>query len=151
MLDLTGFMFDTNIFNHLLDGRISPETFPDVEIYYTYEQYDELLKTSGIQRREELLSIFQHCDPLETTISTFVIGNARLGNTELGEGTLYEKILEKLDSKKKKKNNYIDALIAESSYLKGLTLVTCDGALLETCLELDIPTMTFNQFLNLVY
>lgn len=147
MLELKGFMFDTNIFNHLLDGRISPETFPDVEIYYTNEQYDELLKTSCIQRREELLSIFQHCEPLETTISTFVIGNASLGNTELGKGTRYEKILEKLDSKKKKKNNYIDALIAKSSYLKGLTFVTGDSNLLSACKDLGIQAIILSAFL----
>ena len=146
---MKGFMFDTNIFNHLLDGGVDPDTFPNVLIYCTFEQYEELQKTTDIDRREKLLSFFQLCDPSETTISTFVLGNARLGKTELGEGILYKKIFEKLDSKKKKTNNYIDALIAESSYLNSLTLVTEDKNLMATCLEMGIPAINLYLFLDL--
>lgn len=55
---MKGFMFDTNIFNHLLDGGVDPDTFPNVLIYYTFEQYKELQKTTDIDRREKLLSFF---------------------------------------------------------------------------------------------
>ena len=49
---MNGFMFDTNIFNHLLDGGIDPNTLPNVLIYYTFEQFDELQRANNIDRRE---------------------------------------------------------------------------------------------------
>ena len=146
---MNGFMFDTNIFNHLLDGGINPETLPNVSIYYTFEQFDELQKTINIDRRDKLLSVFQLCDPSETMVSTFVLGNARLDKTQLGDGVLFSEIRKRLDSRKKKDNNLIDALIAESSYLNGLTLVTDDCCLEAVCFEMGIPVISLHQFLNL--
>lgn len=146
---MKGFMFDTNIFNCLLDGEINPGTLPDVKIHFTFEQVDELKNTNDIDRKEKLLSYFALCDPLETSIATFVLGNARLDQTQIGGGLLYRKILESLDSKKKKTNNFVDALIAESSYLNGLTLVSDDKKLIETCLEMDIPAISLDQFRGL--
>lgn len=146
---MKGFMFDTNIFNHLLDGGINLDTLPNAPIYYTFEQFEELQKTSDIDRRKKLLSVLQFCGPSESTITTFVLDNARLDKTQIGDGVLFRKILERLDSKKKKTNNYIDALIAESSYINGLTLVTDDGYLYKVCLEMEIPVISLPQFQNL--
>ncbi len=145
---MNGFMFDTNIFNHLLDGGINPDTLPNAPIYYTFEQFEELQKTSDIDRRKKLLSVFQFCGPSESTITTFVLDNARLDKTQIGDGVLFRKILERLDSKKKKTNNYIDALIAESSYKNGLMLVTDDCCLEAVCLEMEIPVISLSQFLK---
>ncbi|MFA5584588.1 MAG: hypothetical protein WDA09_10275 [Bacteriovoracaceae bacterium] len=142
-------MFDTNIFNHLLDSGINLDTLPIAQIYFTFEQSDELQKTKDVDRRKKLLSVFQLCEPTETTIGTFVLDNARLDKTQIGNGVLFGKILERLDSTEKKNNNYIDALIAESSHINGLTFVTDDAVLLETCLEMDISTITLSQFLEL--
>lgn len=146
---MKGFMIDTNIFNHLLDGGINLDTLPNAPIYYTFEQFEELQKTSDIDRRKKLLSVLQFCGPSESTITTFVLDNARLDKTQIGDGVLFRKILERLDSKKKKTNNYIDALIAESSYINGLTLVTDDGYLYKVCLEMEIPVISLPQFQNL--
>lgn len=145
-----GFMFDTNIFNHILDGGIDPETLPNVSIFSTFNQLDELQKTKKNDRRDKLLSIFQACDPLETMVSMLMLDNARLDKTQLGDGVLYHKILDCLNSWKVKENNYIDALIAESSYLNGLTFVTDDCCLEEVCLEMEIPVISLSQFLELM-
>ena len=146
---MNGFMFDTNIFNHLLDGEIDPEALPKVPIFSTFEQFDELQNTEKVDRREKLLSFFKICDPSETMVTTFVLGNARLDKTQLGDGVLYQRILNNLNSRKKKDNNFIDALIAETSYLNGLTLVTEDRHLKKACLELEIPVISKSQFLEL--
>lgn len=145
---MNGFMFDTNIFNHVLDGGVNPETLHSVSIFCTFEQFDELQKTKNTERREKLISVFQLCDPSETMISTFVLGNARLDKTQIGDGVLFREILKRLDSKKKKNNNCIDALIAESSYKNGLMLVTDDCCLEAVCLEMEIPVISLSQFLK---
>lgn len=147
---MNGYMLDTNIYNHLLDGGIDPEALPNVPIFHTFNQPDEIQNTNKIDRRNQLLSFFQACDPSETMVTSFVLGNARLDKTQLGDGVLFSEIRKRLDSRKKKDNNLIDALIAESSYLNGLTLVTDDCCLEAVCFEMEIPVISLYQFLKLL-
>ena len=54
-----GFMFDTNIFNSILDGEIEIELFNRFKLYVTHIQSDELTATRDVQRREKLTEIFK--------------------------------------------------------------------------------------------
>ena len=147
---MNGYMLDTNIFNHLVEGGIKPEDLPSVPIFSAHLQPDEIQNTTDLDKREKLLSFFKTCDPSETMVMTFVVGDARLEKTQLGEGELHAKILNNLNSREIRKSNNKEAQIAESSYLNGLTLVTDDRDLEAVCYELEIPVISLDQLLNLM-
>ena len=59
MKTLTSCMFDTNVFNRILDGVISFETLEGrVIAHATHVQRDELDNTENAQRRAELAKVF---------------------------------------------------------------------------------------------
>ena len=54
-----GFMFDTNVFNALLDDEaIAPTVFDGRKVFVTHVQPDELSATSNASRRQNLLKVF---------------------------------------------------------------------------------------------
>lgn len=149
----TKYMFDTNIFNRILDRSLDLEL---EDLYYvTHIQKDELMAESNEERRELLLKTFNLIQsvsiPTEsaiwgvskwdqckwgdednaTTIPTesFALGISKFEMAKLSDGDLYSKILYSLNSRKKRSNNVQDALIAETAIKNEITLVTCDKAL----------------------
>ncbi len=147
-------MFDTNVFNDILDGKIDVMTLPPkAEVFATHIQLDEINNTKDDLRRSRLLSVFHSLIegdsiPTEST----VIGVSRLGESKLSgkkiptetmvwdisrwdeakwsSGELYEKIKMELDKKNGGKiNNIQDALIAETSIVNEFTLITRDNDL----------------------
>ena len=74
------YMFDTNIFNRILDGAIDIcELRGRVHFYATHIQLDELKATSNVPRRQELLAVFKEvveeageCSPAPTAAATLV-------------------------------------------------------------------------------
>jgi predicted nucleic acid-binding protein len=147
-------MFDTNVFNDILDGKIDLTEMPsEAEFFATHIQLDEINNTKDDLRRSQLRSVFHSIIEDETipTEST-VLGVSRLGKSKLSgkkiptetivwdvsrwdeskwsSGELYEKIKIELDKKNGgKTNNIQDALIAEASIFNGLILVTRDNDL----------------------
>lgn len=153
-------MFDTNIFNLILDGKVDLSSIVETsELYITHIQKDELSATKDELRREQLLHVFKNITQSPEATSSAVLGVSRIGEAKLGaakiptetmiwglsewgsskwgsDGGLYETIKTELDKKnKKKKNNIQDALIAETCILNNFTLVTNDRDLL-TVIEL---------------
>jgi hypothetical protein len=49
-------MLDTNVFNHLIDGRIDMNRLQGRKLFATHVQIDEIRKTSDEARRNELLA-----------------------------------------------------------------------------------------------
>lgn len=129
---MSGFLLDTNIFNHLVEGKIQKTDLPlEFPIFVTTVQYDEIAKCSDIQKRTDLYSWIQilsdHTAPLETLV--WDVGH--LDNAKFGEGELYQKLLLSLEAKKKRKNNanIHDALIGEVAIIGRMILVTNDNDL----------------------
>ena len=61
-------MFDTNVFNHLLTGKIDPNNIPqDWEICTTHVQEDEINKTPDESLKKKLKEIFKAYAPIRTT------------------------------------------------------------------------------------
>ena len=57
---MRGYMFDTNVFNHLLDGMTELSTFVErAKFYATHVQIDELKRTSNEDRKVALLRVFE--------------------------------------------------------------------------------------------
>lgn len=131
---MQSYMFDTNVFNCILDGKIEICEFRARAIFYaTHIQLDELTATSNIQRRQELIAVFKsivECNQIPT--DSFFLGVSQLGEAKLGdaENDLCSKIKEELDKRNKnKRNNIQDSLIAETAEKNGLSLITHDADL----------------------
>ncbi len=125
------YMFDTNIFNALLDGRVELNNIQcDGDFMVTQMQINEIKNTSNISRREELLGVVEQVNPERIPTSTSLFGITEFGSGCFGDGVLFERILEELNlANNAKKNNYVDALIAETTILNGATLLTADNDL----------------------
>ena len=123
------YLLDTNIFNQLVDGRISFSDLPgDEPLLATYIQLQEIGNTKCQYRRDELLSKFREINPQTVAVETSLWGVTPYGEGKYGGGSdLFKSLLVELDRKNKgKKNNYADVLIAEVAILKEITLITAD-------------------------
>lgn len=149
---MRSFMFDTNVFNHVLDGMAELSGFVGrAKFYATHVQIDELKNTSNDARRAALLEVFEKITNIRVPTESFVLGSSRLGEAKLGgerpvptesavwgvsrwdeckwtaSDNLYEPIKSELDRlNQSKPNNVQDSLIAETSIKNGFTLVTHD-------------------------
>jgi predicted nucleic acid-binding protein len=145
-------MFDTNVFNRILDGGISPSTLSGyVVAYATHVQRDELQRTRDPARREALTRVFRDITTDSVATSSAVVGVSRIdecrsggdrvvpttsavygvsqyGGTRYGDG-FCSALRSALDNIKRKPNNIQDALIAETAIKGGLVLVTDDADL----------------------
>jgi predicted nucleic acid-binding protein len=135
---MDGYIFDTNIFNKILDGIVNISTLSPKEIYVTHIQFDELQKTPNTKRRIQLEKvckrIIEEILPTESTL----LDVSRLGFSKLSDGVLYEKLLKRINEiNKSKKNNCKDILIAETAIINGLILVTNDHDLHKVTLEFN--------------
>jgi len=153
-----GFMFDTNVFDKILDGRIKLPR--DLKYYATHIQYDEILSIPEDKgaRKGELLDIFEKVTNENIATEGAVIGISRLGMAKFmskEDAELYHKMLKRLrelDEKAKKmksvENQARDILIALTCIKNCLTLVTDDKNLKKVAQEFQCPAITFEEFLN---
>jgi len=162
-LNENNFMFDTNIFNHILDGGIEiSEIAGKARFWVTHIQLDEIQKTSNPERQEQLLQVFQTImekkAPDEVKLSSdsiiltesAVYGVSKYGQAKYtSENNLYEPIRAKLDHLNKgKKNNIHDALISETAIKNKLALVTHDKDLATVTSEMDGEVISLDELLN---
>lgn len=138
-------MFDTNIFNQMLDDEIDCKMFSDIRCFVTHIQQDEILATKDSDRKTDLEGIFLSIDKQTIPTETTLIGLSRLGQSKLGDGDLYENLLYQLNVKKRKPNNAEDALIAETAIKNNLTLVTNDENLSLTTIEFGGDVCKLNK------
>ncbi len=154
------YMFDTNIFNDLLDGVADITPFIGKATFLaTHVQLDEIKSTRDETRRASLSQLFEEITSNPVPTESFVLDVSRLDQAKLGGNSviltesavwdvsrwdqakwtsvdnLYEPIKAGLDKAKKKQNNIQDALIAETAIKNGLTLVTHDRLLFEVVTE----------------
>lgn len=145
---MNGYMFDTNIFNRILDAQIDVK-LPESEKYFaTHIQLDELNQTpdANIERRKQLLAVFRKVEPTNLLTESIMLDVSRLELAKLGDGQLANEIRASLESKKKRRSNNQDALIAETSIRNDLILVTDDKNLLKTVGEFGGAAITWVQF-----
>ena len=146
-----GYMFDTNVFNRILDGVIPLHALSQVEAYATHIQRDEINNTTNPVRRAALALVFADVVAASLPTDSFVLDVSRLDEARLGgervvptesavygvsrygqakyaaEDNLYSALKDRLDSiNSAKLNNVHDVLIAETSIKGGHVLVTDD-------------------------
>jgi restriction endonuclease S subunit len=153
---ILGFMFDTNIFDEILDKKVElPE---NLKYYVSHIQYDEILNISidKKERKEKLLEIFDKVPKEVIATEGSTVGVSKVNSSKVmskEDNELYNKMLEKLkelDEKSGKKkipeNQARDILIALTSIKNCLILVTEDENLKKVTEEFNGQAITFEQF-----
>lgn len=134
---MSKYMFDTNIYNRLLDGYVDIAILREKACYATHIQLDEIQATRDSERRSQLTGVFSEIQTRQIPTESTVWDISRWDMAKFGDGEKYGQILLKLDARNKKKaNNVQDALIAETALLNGLVLVTEDKDLAAVVTEL---------------
>jgi predicted nucleic acid-binding protein len=144
-------MFDTNIFNSILDGKASLGTIKDGHTYFvTHIQRDELQATSGTERRKELLKTFEVINQMLIPTESAVWDVSRWGLAKWSEEDgMYEKILEQLEKEKPHdRGNIKDALVGETAIRNCITLVTNDKSLRDAVEKLGGVAICLSDFLK---
>ena len=145
-------MFDTNVFNRILDGVVPVTSLSGrVRVHATHIQFDEIARTKNDKRRKALEAVFGNVTGTGVPTASLVLGVSRIGEARLGgehivstnsavwdvsawdqakwsvNENLYTPIKADLDALNKGKNNNVeDALIAETAIKDGYVLVTDD-------------------------
>lgn len=127
------YVVDTCLINHLVDGKIAPDSLPlDGEYVATHIQREELEATRNEYRREILLKKFSEIVKSTIPTETRIFGISRFGQGNFGDGKLHTSLQSSLDNvNDKHRNNTKDCLIAEVAIKKGYTLLTTDRDLKE--------------------
>lgn len=150
---MPGYMFDTVIFNCILDGAVEIGRFRgETHFYATHIQLDELKATSNVQRRQELLTVFEEvAGNNKITTESFFLNVSCLNEAKLGDkdDDLFSQMKTELDKKNKNKaNNPQDVLIAETAMKNGLTLVTHDSDLFFVATKFDAACVNLYQVMR---
>lgn len=141
------YMLDTNVFNRVLDGKVSLGGLEGKALVATHIQRDELDRCSDETRRSQLLHIFvavinalsadpsSPADPggfVPTESAAWDV--SRWDQAKWGaEDELFGALRADLDARNKgKPNNVEDILIAETAMRNGWVLVTDDRDLVAT-------------------
>lgn len=144
-------MLDTNVFNHVLDGKVEITALASKNLVATHVQRDELANTKDEARRNALLKIFNELTPEQAVTSSAVAGISVAGGAAAsGNGVvptesavwgisrweqakwglqddIFAGMRAELDAfNKRKGNNAHDILIAETAIRNGWILVTSD-------------------------
>jgi hypothetical protein len=141
---LPKYMLDTNLFDCVLDGKIT--IAPDVPLHLlaTGVQRAELDACPIPERREKLLTVFDEIGPIVTRTESFAFGIAGAGwnesnwNDSSGRYMRMLNRLQQLDTNKRKRlglGQDRDILIAETAIKNHVTLVTDDWNLRQVVLE----------------
>jgi restriction endonuclease S subunit/predicted nucleic acid-binding protein len=156
---ILGFMFDTNVFNAILNRHIDLEKLPRNSKYYiTHIQYDEICSTQSEERKRELLKIMEKVPNEVIATEGAVYGVSIYGMAKYmseADAKQYDEMLRKLkelDEKSGKKktpeNQARDILIALTCMKNCLTLVTNDNNLKKVAQDFQCSAITFEQLLK---
>jgi predicted nucleic acid-binding protein len=156
---ILGFMFDTNVFDAILDGSINLEQFPrNLKYYVTHIQYDEICNIKNDVRRRELLKIMEKVPNEVIATEGAVYGISRYGMAKFmsdADAKQYDEMIrkliefdEKVGKKKPAENQARDVLIALTSIKNCLILVTEDKNLKKVTKEFNGQAITFEEFLE---
>jgi hypothetical protein len=149
-----GWMFDTVVFNRVVDHDLDLGFLSGVPVFVTHVQRDELQQTPDIDRRSQLFAAFNAVDPGTVRTSSAVWNVSKFGQVDWSSGDgVYDRILQAImagDSRRRKKkrnphNQPRDALIAETALKLDLVLVTEDPALSEAMREMGGHAATLDE------
>ena len=143
---MKNFMFDTNIFDKLLDEKIDTKDLPKNNYFVTHVQLDEInaiSKPEKQERKQKLLSLFKKISRNSLATESLVFGISRFGMAKFSKKSLIEEL------RKGNLRHTEDALIGETAIKNRLILVTNNTKdLLKRVNVLGGKAITFKQFLD---
>lgn len=138
-----GAMFDTTVFNRILDKKISIDSLPpNIPLFVTHIQLDEIKKTSNPERREQLLDVFQKVPQEHIPTEGGIFDVSKFDVSKFGN----EKLIEKLQKANPKHSE--DALIGATCIQNHCLLVTDDNKLLNKVRKEGGTAVTFLDYLK---
>jgi len=140
-------MFDTNIFNAILEGNINFTQFPkQIRLFVTHIQRDEIEAISNpdkLERKQKLLQIFNNIEQEKIPTESAIYGVSKYGEAKYArEDTL----IKELTGGKKK--HVKDALIGETAIRRNIILVTDDQQLRDRVNTIEGKAISFEQFIK---
>lgn len=124
----------------MVDGLFDASSLPsDSEFIVSHIQIDELNNTTDADkdRRARLHLVLSGLRPKLVLTESFVWDVSRWDNGKFGDGFTYDALKSALDQlNKNKKNNSVDALIAEVAIKNAWTLLTADRHLAQVAADL---------------
>ena len=121
------YMIDTCILNFLTDGNYTINDLPTGKYYITHIQRDELDATTDKVRRNDLKNQLHVINSTKVVTSVAHSGLARSGESSCGDAKFSSIILTELNKRKKKRNNYKDAVIGATAIENNFIVVTGDS------------------------
>ena len=149
-ITMNHYMFDTNIFNEILDQKIDVSSITNASLYVTHIQLNEIQATKREERRNQLLQTFHEVDKEAIATESAAWDVSEWDNSKWGsEKSLCQPIAKRLgELNKKKKNNTQDALIAETAIVNNQILVTNDKDLQDVISEFGGKVTDLNTFMS---
>lgn len=148
---MNNYIFDTNIFNHILTRKIDINFFKGRNRYFvTHVQEDEIKNTRDEKWRKKLLVIFQDINQKKIVTESAVYGISKYGGAKYGGGKIFHTIRDELNKIEPKKqiSNIRDALIAEVSIENNYNLVTDDNTLSKVVKQKHGKVMNLDEFIK---
>lgn len=140
-------MFDTNVFNNLLDNEALLQQLPiDIKYYVTHIQHDEIMRTTDDRRRKKLLDLFNKISDHALPTNGWLLGVSRLGQFKLGS----EEDLKELNHLSNENVRHIeDALILLTAKYNNITVVSDDsGTPFKRANKLNYNLINLNLFIT---
>ncbi|NBX76677.1 MAG: PIN domain-containing protein [Proteobacteria bacterium] len=154
---LRGWLLDTNVFNHLVDGKIDEAKLLErFSPFVTNVQLEEIRqfepKTPEEHRRKQLL--LKMVSKIPDAVLPTLAENLNLSNSDLfrsREGSTYSQILEALNqiNPKRQKSNERDALIGDTAIRLNLELITNDSDLARIVRDLGGQVLDLKHYKDL--
>ena len=144
------YMFDTNIFDDIVNGKLEIadiaryKNLKKAEIYVTHIQIDENNKCSDVDKRARLNIFMVKIRPILIPTSSCAFDISRFDESKFGDDIIFNKI------KKGKINHVEDALIGETAIKEGIILVTNDRRLKNIVIKLGGNALFLNEFIEIL-
>lgn len=154
---MTSYMLDTNLFNYVLDGKLSVQPLRGRHLVVTHIQHDELSAAKG-HRADDLREVIKAIAPeqIATELAVWDVSAWDQSKYSAEDGVL-EKMLARLReldaaSGKRSRNPFNqdrDALIAETTVKNSLTLISGDANLRQVTMEFGGSAIDFADLATL--
>ena len=140
------YIFDSNVFDDLISGKLDVEKInlyksaKNVEFYITHVQSDELNRCKSDEKRAQLFLAVISLRPIVLPTSSFVWGKSRFGLARMSDGKDFEEL--RLGNAK----HTDDALIGETAVKHKITLVTNDRGLRQRIVSAGGDAISVEEF-----
>jgi len=153
-------MLDTDVFNHVIDGRVDPALFRGRRLIVVGVQADEFTRCSDPGRTARLKEWFEQLAPVTVLASAFMfdVEGAGLDQAYWSQDpdrvqAMYDRLAELdrdmcLKKRRKQKdplNQWRDVAIADTAITRGAVLVTGDRALRQVVTEFGGRATSANE------